>query len=244
MVKELKRVARYLLFKSAFGILFLKIIRNFRGVVRRWNLPKGTYIDPSAQILGWSNLQIGQNSVVSERCWLNVNHRGKDVKSLIVGDHCFMGRDNQVSVAGEISFGDYLLTAPGCRFLSATHLYDDPTSPYISTGVTLDDRIRIGANCFFGSASMVVGNVVIGHGSVVGAGAVVCQDIPPFSLVIGNPGRVVKRYCFLRSQWIRSADIGSDPVFPDEASYLKMLQAKNIIPDMPIIAASRRGGEL
>ena len=244
MVKELKRIARFIVFKSFIGKFSFKVIRNLRGIYRRWNLPAGTYIDPSAQVLGWKNLQIGVNSVISERCWLNVNHRTSGVVSLVIGDHCFFGRDNLVSVARKVSFGSYLLTTPGCRFLAATHLYDDPTMPYISTGATDDKEIRIGVNCFFGSGSMVVGNVNVGHGSVVGAGTVICEDIPPFSLVVGNPGRVVKRYCFSRASWIRIADLTTEPQFPDEEEYLAILQGKNIIPDLPLIAASRRGGEL
>lgn len=50
----------------------------------------------------------------------------------------------------------------------------------------------IGDNCFVGVGSIVMPGVRIGDGSVIGAGSVVTKDIPPGSLVVGNPARVVK----------------------------------------------------
>lgn len=51
----------------------------------------------------------------------------------------------------------------------------------------LGDRVNVGAG------AVIVGNIVIGEGSVVGANAVVTKDVPPHSLVLGVPGRVVRR---------------------------------------------------
>lgn len=51
---------------------------------------------------------------------------------------------------------------------------------------------RIGDNCFIGVGSIVMPGVRIGDGSVVGAGSVVTKDIPPGSLAVGNPARVVR----------------------------------------------------
>lgn len=52
--------------------------------------------------------------------------------------------------------------------------------------------IRVGRNCFIGGGSVLMPGVTIGDNSIVGAGAVVTDDVPPFSAVAGNPARVVR----------------------------------------------------
>jgi len=51
---------------------------------------------------------------------------------------------------------------------------------------------RIGKNCFIGGRSMILPGVEIGDNCVIGAGSVVTKSVPPFSLVAGNPARVLR----------------------------------------------------
>lgn len=55
--------------------------------------------------------------------------------------------------------------------------------------------IQIGSDCWVGTESMIFGGVVIGHGSIVGARAVVTKSVLPFSVVAGNPAKII-RYRF------------------------------------------------
>lgn len=57
----------------------------------------------------------------------------------------------------------------------------------------LDRPIRIGRRCFIGGGSMIAPGVTVGDESIVGAGAVVMEDVPPRSIVGGNPARILKR---------------------------------------------------
>lgn len=52
---------------------------------------------------------------------------------------------------------------------------------------------RIGENCFLGARSLVLPGVTVGNNCIVAAGAIVTQDVPPFSIVAGNPARVLRR---------------------------------------------------
>jgi acetyltransferase-like isoleucine patch superfamily enzyme len=51
---------------------------------------------------------------------------------------------------------------------------------------------RVGRNCFIGGRSLILPGVEIGDGSIVGAGSVVTKSVPPGSLVVGNPARVLR----------------------------------------------------
>jgi acetyltransferase-like isoleucine patch superfamily enzyme len=53
-------------------------------------------------------------------------------------------------------------------------------------------EVVIGNNVFIGVNSVILKNVKIGDNSVIGAGSVINKDIPPCSLVVGNPGRIIK----------------------------------------------------
>lgn len=51
----------------------------------------------------------------------------------------------------------------------------------------IEDNVVIGAN------SCIIGNVRIGHDSVIGAGSIIVKDIPPYSTVVGNPGKIIRK---------------------------------------------------
>ncbi len=53
--------------------------------------------------------------------------------------------------------------------------------------------VRIEANCFIGGGALVLPGVTVGPNSIVGAGAVVFEDVPPFAVVVGNPARIIAR---------------------------------------------------
>ena len=57
--------------------------------------------------------------------------------------------------------------------------------------------IDIGSDCWVGTEAMIFGGTTIGHGSIVGARAVVTKDVPPFAVVAGNPAKII-RYRFER----------------------------------------------
>jgi acetyltransferase-like isoleucine patch superfamily enzyme len=199
----------------------------------------GSYIHPRAQIIGRANVRIGNNTCISEECWLNVNHRAPGATAIQIGANCFIGRQNFFSSGHSIRVGDYCLTTLGCRFVCATHVVDNPRLPYMSTGTTSQDRIDIGTNCFFGVAATVLGNVNIGHGSVIGANALVLADVPPFSLVVGSPGRVIKRYSYTRNAWLGTAELSAVDLDanPTEAQYLESLRATHPRVYLPWLAA-------
>lgn len=197
------------------------------------------HISMAAKITGWSSCYFGSNCVIGARTWINVNSRRAGAHSIYIGDNTFVGQDNFITVGKLIKFGPYCLTASHCSFIGSTHLIDDPFSPYASTGTSDKDSILIGANCFFGYGVTVLGDVTIGHGCILGAKSVVRSDIPPFSLAVGNPAKVVKHFDFARNEWVPGGR--SDDNFfqiPSEGEYIKSLSTRGGFLLQPISAAS------
>jgi acetyltransferase-like isoleucine patch superfamily enzyme len=201
------------------------------------------YVDGTVKVTGWSHVNIGLNSVVAAGTWLNVNIREGSEPTLNIGENCFIGRNNFITVGKVVNFGDYCLTATNCAFVGSSHNIVNPNLPYISTGVDADAEIRIGANCFFGYGAMVLGSVSIGYGSVIGAGAVVLKNVPPFSVVIGNPGRVVKRYSMSKKCWVPVAEYIEDVLLSEEEYVANMHRDIGYYP-LPISAARSSLGDV
>jgi acetyltransferase-like isoleucine patch superfamily enzyme len=60
-------------------------------------------------------------------------------------------------------------------------------------GVEYAKEVTIGNDCWIGGSTVIMPGVTIGNGCTIGAGSVVTKDIPPFSVAIGSPARVVKK---------------------------------------------------
>jgi acetyltransferase-like isoleucine patch superfamily enzyme len=109
----------------------------------------------------------------------------------VIGDHVGIGAYCEFGC--DIRIGQHVLIASHCGFLSRdAHTYDSPGTTMFEgprsdrQGIVVEDDVWIG----FGA--IVLSGVTIGRGSVIAAGAVVIEDVPPYSIVAGNPGRVVR----------------------------------------------------
>ena len=118
-----------------------------------------------------------------------------------VGDRCFLGKA-LISVAGGVEIGNDVLISWGVtitdhnshsvRFIERQRDVEDwRGSTKNWTGVkvgkvVIQDKVWIGFN------AIILKGVTIGEGAIVGAGSVVSKDVPPFTIVAGNPARVVR----------------------------------------------------
>jgi acetyltransferase-like isoleucine patch superfamily enzyme len=122
---------------------------------------------------------------------------------------------------GGIRIGSYGLICPGvrigsaqkvviednCMIASRAYITDcDWHGVYDRLSIGQSEPVRLGPNVWIGDSAIVCKGVRVGENSIVGAGAVVVSDIPPNTVAVGNPARVVKqldpsRPMTTRSQW-------------------------------------------
>ena len=91
---------------------------------------------------------------------------------------------------GGVTIGDDVLIATGCTIIPANHNIADLTTPINSQGLTTKGII-IEDDVWLAARVTVLDGVRIGKGAVLGAGAVVTHDIPPYAIAVGVPARVV-----------------------------------------------------
>lgn len=137
----------------------------------------------------WFTLKARRQVAVSGR-GLRVNHRSRFTRKCRFGDNCnFNGMT--VRGKGTVVFGNNFHSGENCRIITQNHNYDHGTAlPYDATYVL--KTVTIGDNVWFGDCVLVVGNVTIGEGAILAAGAVVSKDVPACAIVAGNPARIVK----------------------------------------------------
>jgi acetyltransferase-like isoleucine patch superfamily enzyme len=108
---------------------------------------------------------------------------------ITIGNNVLIGMYNTVH---HCDFGSNVMTAEGCRFLSGSkyHSFSRTDLPMTQQGGRMK-RIRIGDDVWIGANAIVMDDVC--DGSVVGAGAVVTKRIEPYTVVLGNPARIVSK---------------------------------------------------
>jgi acetyltransferase-like isoleucine patch superfamily enzyme len=117
----------------------------------------------------------------------HVEHR----RNLQVGENSGWNRGTWINAMGGVEIGSNVIIGPYCIIQTGNHRFDQIDKPIRLQGY-VKDPVRIGDDCWLGANVIVLPGVTIGRGSVIGAGSVVTQDIPPYSVAVGNPARVVK----------------------------------------------------
>lgn len=106
-----------------------------------------------------------------------------------IGENFCSNHNFLILDSAKVVFGDNVMVGPNCGFYTTTH----PLNPEVRrAGLQSAKPIVVGDNAWICANVIVLGGVTIGENSVIGAGSVVTKDIPPFSLAVGNPCRIVK----------------------------------------------------
>ncbi len=151
-------------------------------------------VDRMPYLLGGTRIELGSNIRISGKIGITSPRRGNPV--LQIGDGVFIGHGCGFAIADRITIGRFVSIGSGTSVADTEgHSHYNPERPIweVPAGdadispVIIEDGVQISKNC------MILKGVRIGARSVIGAGAVVRTDIPPDSIVMGNPARVVKR---------------------------------------------------
>lgn len=167
-INILKSVINLSLFKELVRLCGFHIANNIVGK----NLAQ---IGPRTKILPTVLIREGQNITIGSDCYFNHN-------TILTGGHA----------DGKLVIGNHVMTGPNVGMYVANHFYKDPQKTIDSQGysendIIIEDDVWIGAN------SIVTSGVRIGRGSVIGACSVVTKDIPPFSIAVGAPAKVIRK---------------------------------------------------
>ena len=105
-----------------------------------------------------------------------------------IGRNVFVNQDCTFYDLGGLDIGDDVMIGPNVSLITSGH----PVEPSRRRDFTIAKPIVIERNVWIAAGATIIGGVTVGENSVVAAGAVVTQNVPPNTLVGGNPARVIR----------------------------------------------------
>ena len=122
---------------------------------------------------------------------------------LSIGDNTNIEQNVHIICHHRINIGSNVSITGNCCIVDTTHPYEDINNP-IKIGARISDNeysINIGDGSFIGFNSMILPNVSIGRYVIIGSHSVVTKDIADYSVAIGSPAKVIKRYNHENGTW-------------------------------------------
>jgi len=135
-----------------------------------------------------AEITVGDGTILKERCILSAKSG-----ILKIGGNCAIGRGAELLCeVADLSIGGDVRIAAGVFITTNSHSYSRLDVPIRLQG-THHEPVIIEDDVWIGQRAVILPGVQIGHGSIIGAGSVVTQDVQPLSIVGGVPARQIRR---------------------------------------------------
>lgn len=164
---------------------------------------KGSTIKGKVYLISPSNIFIGKNCSIGPYCRIETfTNYGEQLTEpkLIIGDDCSIQHAVHIYCAKKVEIKKGCLIASGCMITDENHGMD-PLKGYYESQPLLIRPTMLEEGVWLGENVCVLSGVTIGQYSVIGANSVVKRDIPEYSIAVGNPAKVVKKYNFETRTW-------------------------------------------
>lgn len=185
--------------KDWFEALFIRNLPGTTGIhVRRWYYQRQFSqssvfsIAVGCRITAPENISLGNLVSIMHYCCLYAHDKGQ----INLGNRVSLNSNVLIDASqnGQIDLGNDVLIGPNVVLRASNHRYESKSIPIIQQGhsggkIVIEDDVWIGANV------VILPNVLVGKGAVIGAGAVVNRDIPPYALAGGVPAKIIKEAC-------------------------------------------------
>jgi acetyltransferase-like isoleucine patch superfamily enzyme len=152
--------------------IFRKIVRlycNYKLHNRCKDVGAKTVIHRSVRFLGEGDVSIGNNVFIARDCLFSIRRSG-----LVIDDNVMIG--------------------PRCMIYDWDHIIDPAQNSirYNADHLLSENSVHLMNDCWIGSGSIILAGIRVGLGAVIGAGAVVTKDVPPYAVAGGNPARFIR----------------------------------------------------
>jgi acetyltransferase-like isoleucine patch superfamily enzyme len=162
----------------------------------RFNRPKSIDIGSFSSICDYSLLncwEAGSELILENSVRLDQGFHLQALGGTIrIGAGCYIGPYVCMAGPGDITVGKNCLIASHSGLYANNHIFSRLDVPINQQGLTTKG-ITIGDDCWLGSGVKIMDGVTVGQGSVIGAGSVVTKNIPPYSVAVGVPAKIIRQ---------------------------------------------------
>lgn len=174
--------ARFALGESPFDAMMRRVL--FRAAARK--VGHGLRVGPGATFTHWETFELGDRVFIGAQACI----QGRFDGTCRIGNHAWIGPQAFLD-ARDLVLDDYVGWGPGAKVLGSTHTGRPIDVPIVQTDLEIKP-VRIGPWADIGTNAVILPGVTVGQGSIVGAGAVVTKDVPPFAVVAGVPATFLR----------------------------------------------------
>lgn len=135
------------------------------------------------------SITIGSGVTITQRVYLDTEGEEGYIN---IGNNVYIGTGTSLFGHCGLEIGDHSLLAQNISLTPYSHIFEDPDRLIINQGGHTK-KVTIGRDCYIGMNVTILYSADIGDGSVVGSGTVVVKPIPPYSVAVGNPARIIRK---------------------------------------------------
>jgi acetyltransferase-like isoleucine patch superfamily enzyme len=189
-----------LLNKIIYRVRYFRLKSNFGSTNGYFQIGKNIEIH-NPQCIHFGRITgIGDNTYLGPV----VSYAGVEYTPIIlIGDGTWIGKNCSIAAIGRVQIGKDVLFAGHVHITDHSHGFEIPNVPIVKQKLITKGPVVIDDQCWLGFSCEILSGVHIGRHSVIAARSVVTKDVPPYSIVAGNPAKVVKQFNFDTRRWER-----------------------------------------
>lgn len=157
-------------------------LSDFKKIGKNVIFEKGVLVFHPENIIIGSNVYIGHNTIL----------KGYYKNIMEIGDNTWIGQNCFFHSAGGLKIGENVGIGPMVKIITSQHFMEPINTPVLFNDVSFEEVV-IENDSDIGVGTIILPGVKIGKGSIVGAGAVVTKNVPPYVISVGSPAKILKK---------------------------------------------------
>lgn len=153
-------------------------------------------------IENYNCIEIGKHCNFDKRSCFRVYKNGKCNSRISIEDNFNSASDLRILCCGLVKIGKNVSCAGNVFITSENHGLNPMTKSFNDNELEFSD-VEIEDGVWIGEKVIILPGVTIGKKSIIGAGSVVTKDIPPYSIAVGNPAKIIKQWDFSKCEYKR-----------------------------------------
>lgn len=164
-------------------------------------LIKGSYLKKTLHCQGLKYISVGSKTRIDKNCRIDCYKSQNCKPNFVLGNNVMIGFNVTFLISTDLIIGDNVLIASNVFASTENHGIDPLAGKYLNQEL-ISKPIYIENNVWIGERVTILPGVTIGEYSIIGANSVVTKSIPSYSIAVGNPAKIIKKFNFDEKKWV------------------------------------------